>query len=123
MKNARNTTKGDAGAAGKPRQFKGTDNPRQLRALAALEIRARPREELDRVAGCSNGPELISDLRERGLELPCDRVPCLDRDGREVRRGVYSMTPGDKRAVRPWQRRRDADRRKPQQGDLLGGES
>lgn len=105
------------------RQFTGTDNPRHLRALVALEIRARPREELDRVVGCSNGPDLISDLRTRGLELPCDRVPCLDQDGREVKRGIYSMTPGDKRAVRAWQRRRDADRRKPQQGDLLGGEA
>ncbi len=32
------------------------------------------REELDRIAGSSNGPETISSLRSRGLEIPCEPV-------------------------------------------------
>ncbi len=51
-----------------------------------------PREHLDTAAGASNGPALVADLRDLGLQLPCDRVPCVDRDGREVKRGVYHLT-------------------------------
>jgi hypothetical protein len=41
--------------------FTGTQNPRQLRAIAALERRPMPRESLDREAGCSNSPEMVPD--------------------------------------------------------------
>ena len=44
------------------REFTGTDNPRHLRAIAALLRRPLPRENLDTVAGCSNGPELVAEL-------------------------------------------------------------
>lgn len=84
------------------RKFIGTTNPRQLRVLAALERNSLPREQLDRVAGSSNGPEVIACLRRRGLELPCYRVPCIDRDGRIVRPGVYALTPTDKRKIQKW---------------------
>jgi hypothetical protein len=36
--------------------FLGTDNPRYLRILAALLARSRSREEIDHIAGASNGP-------------------------------------------------------------------
>jgi hypothetical protein len=104
-----------------PRKFIGTDNPRHLRVLAALLLRPRSREELDRVAGCSNGPDLVADLRRSGLELPCARTPCIDRDGFEVKRGIYSVTSGDKRAVSAWMRRRDSDRRQVRQSSLFDG--
>ncbi len=74
-------------------------NPRQLRVLQALLSRPMSREELDRRAGASNGPALVSDLRDLGLELPCERTPVFDRDGREVRRGIYRTTPADRRAI------------------------
>ncbi len=61
--------------------FFGSDNPRHLRALAALLRRPMPREHLDLAAGCSNGPDLVSELRNRGLALPCDRTPVVHRDG------------------------------------------
>jgi hypothetical protein len=73
--------------------------PREARALHELLRRPAPREVLDRVAGCSNGPALVAELRERGLTLPCVRTPTFDRDGKEVRRGVYSLTSADKRAA------------------------
>lgn len=91
-------------AAYVPPEFVGTANPRHLRALAALLRRPMPREHLDRACGASNGPDLVAELRRRGLDLPCDRVPVLDRDGREARRGIYRLTPADRRRIAAWQR-------------------
>ena len=92
------------------RGFRGTRNPRHLRVLAALLRRSMPREQVDREAGASNGPALVGDLRALGLELPCTRIPVIDRDGREVKRGVYSLTARDRRGVHGWLRQRDAER-------------
>lgn len=116
MKNAPRTEE-LGGAAGRARadgtagrRFRGTDNPRHLRALAALLTSPMPREMLDRRAGASNSPDLIADLRSRGLEIPCARVPCIDRDGETVRRGVYHLSDGDRVLVRTWLRQRDGGR-------------
>jgi len=76
-----------------------TDNQRELRALNALLRRPLPREQGDSDAGCSNFPDLIARLRRRGLAVPCDRVPVIDSDGREVNRGVYHLTATDRRKV------------------------
>lgn len=76
-----------------------TDNPRHLRVLALLLQRPARREELDARAGCSNAPELVAELRRRGLEAPCERVPAFDRDGRPCRPGVYHLTGKDRRKV------------------------
>jgi hypothetical protein len=92
-------------ASASPRKFSGTDNPRHLRVIHALLTRSRRREEIDRIGGCSNGPELIAELRRRGLEIPCDRVPVVDRDGFVVRVGVYEFPPADASAVRVWMRK------------------
>lgn len=81
------------------RKFSGTANPRHLRVLDALMRRPLPREQLDRVAGASNGPDLVAELRRRGLDLPCYRVPVLDRDNRLAHIGVYALTPMDVRLM------------------------
>ena len=83
-----------------------TKNPRHLRALQSLLRRPMPREHLDREVGCSNSPELVAELRRRGLDVPCTRVRDLDRDGMEIRRGVYHLTHRDRRIVRQFFRRR-----------------
>ena len=80
-------------------KFSGTANPRRLRLLAALMRRPLPRKQLDRVAGSSNGPDLVAELRRRGLDLPCHRVPALDRDNRLAHIGVYALTPIDVRLM------------------------
>ncbi len=80
-------------------EFHLTDNPRELRALNALLRRPLPREHGDREAGCSNFPDLIDRLRRRGLSVPCDKAPVIDRDGREVTRGIYHLTATDRRKV------------------------
>ena len=93
-----------------PVRFAGTDNPRYLRALHALLLRPVPREHLDRVAGCSNGPALIAALRDLGLGmfgLPCTMIPDHDRDGQPIRRGVYHLAETGRRAIHAWMRSRD----------------
>jgi len=86
--------------------FRGTGNPRHLRVLALLLARPARREEIDRAAGAANGPDLVGNLRVLGLEIPCTRVPATDRDGRQCRPGVYSLTPTDRRRLAAWQRDR-----------------
>ena len=85
-----------------------TDNPRHCRALALLLQRPAKREEIDSRAGCSNAPELVAELRRRGLDVPCERVPALDRDGRPCRPGVYQLTASDRRKVARWMYSRSA---------------
>lgn len=89
-------------------KFQGTDNPRHLRIIAALFRRSMLREHIDREAGCSNGPELIAELRRRGLEVPCTRIEALDRDGRPCKPGVYHFTVTDRRKLRRWKSNRGA---------------
>ena len=93
--------KGNQSAPDK-RKFTGTDNPRQYRAIAALMRRARPRESLDSEVGCSNSPELVAELRRRGLDIPCERIHFIDRDGKACRPGVYSFTASDRRKIHAW---------------------
>lgn len=83
-------------------RFTGTENPRHLRAIAALLRRPLPREVLDRTAGASNGPALVADLRSRGLDIPCTRIKFTDRDGKPCRPGVYSLSARDRREVYRW---------------------
>lgn len=111
MKNARptkvKTSAPDKRKFNKPAYFLGTENPRHLRVIMALLVSPRPREAVDRVAGCSNGPALISDIRDLGVEIPCSKTPCIDRDGFEVKRGIYHLTDHDKRLIRAWLKRRN----------------
>lgn len=91
------------------RKFSGTDNPRHLRVINSLLIRPRKREEIDRIAGASNGPDLIAELRRRYLDVPCDIVPGYDSDGLPVRFGIYNLTDKDRRKIKAWQSKRDVE--------------
>lgn len=82
--------------------FTGTDNPRHLRVIHALLTRSRRRKDVDSIAGCSNAPELIAELRRRGLDVPCQRIVFIDRDGYPCRPGVYSLTASDRRKIYGW---------------------
>jgi hypothetical protein len=84
------------------RNFTGTTNPRHLRAITVLMRRPILRKQLDDVAGCTNAPALIAELRSRGLEIPCERISFLDRDGRCCHPGVYSFTASDRRRINRW---------------------
>ena len=114
MKNARpsnaKTSAREQGDSKARAAFLGTANPRHLRVLQAVTVRPVPREELDRVAGCSNGPALVADLRDLGLELPCTRSKKLDRDLFACWPGVYHLTERDRRKLTAWKRQRAAGR-------------
>ena len=88
-------------------KFTGTDNPRDLRVIHSLFVRPRKREEVDRIAGCSNAPDLIAGLRRRGLRIPCQRTPGIDRDGCPIKFGVYQFDDDDRRKLTTWLRLRE----------------
>lgn len=82
--------------------FTGTDNPRHLRTIAAMMRRPLRREDVDSIAGCSNAPDMVAELRRRGLDVPCERIRFIDRDGYLCRPGVYSFTSTDRRKLWTW---------------------
>ena len=69
-----------------------TFTPRQRRTLVALWDGPLMREAVDRIAGCSNGPQLISYLKAKGVDIQCELVHSLDRDGKPSKPGRYSLT-------------------------------
>ena len=83
-------------------RFVGTLNPRYLRVIDALMERPRMREELDRIAGCSNGPELVAELRRLGLDVQCLKMTRTDRDGKPCRPGRYILTETGRRQIDAW---------------------
>lgn len=83
-------------------KFTGTSNPRHLRVIHAALRRSLPREQVDREAGCSNGPQLISDIRDLGLDFPCVKINAIDRDGKPCKPGVYHLTDADRRKINRW---------------------
>jgi len=102
-------TKAEASAPGtgaaivSPARFTGTDNPRHLRVIHALLRRPMPREQLDQIAGASNGPDLVAELRRRGLEVPCTRTKKKDGDLFDCWPGVYHFTQRDRICIARWQ--------------------
>lgn len=83
-------------------RFPGTNNPRLLRVINAIMSRPTMREEIDCIAGASNGPDVISQLRALGLVLPCARLSIIDRDGKLSRPGIYSVTDLDRLKLDAW---------------------
>jgi hypothetical protein len=70
--------------------------PRQFRVLSALTKKLGKwiwREDIDAIAGASNGPEIISQLRHgRGIDIQMEKVANVDRDGMPCNPGRYRMT-------------------------------
>jgi hypothetical protein len=67
-----------------------------------LAAGALTREQLDAVAKASNGPQLVAQLRRRGLDIPCDRRCVTDADDKTVRPGLYHLTHADRRKLSDW---------------------
>lgn len=82
-----------------PGKFDGAHNPREFRFLQTVMHRHITREELDAVSGASNGPEIVNQLRGRGLEIPCYRLGTMDRDGSWVYRGLYALSHKDRSQI------------------------
>ena len=75
---------------------------RHLRAINGLWRGPIMREALDRLAGCSNSPELVRQLRQMGLKIICQKVPVIDRDGKVCKAGRYEFAPEDIVILRTW---------------------
>ena len=88
----------------------GFTTARQYRVIKALMQGPESREAVDRIAGASNGPAVVQQLRMLGYDIPCERVSHIDRDGLAGWHGVYSLSPQDRLRVREWlyQRRAQA---------------
>ena len=69
---------------------------REARVLTAPLDQPTMRESLGRIAGASNSQDIVFRLRNRGLEIPCERIKKLDKDGKVCRPGSYSFTPEDR---------------------------
>ena len=78
-------------------------SPRQARVLdALLPGRWVDREPLDRIAGSSNGPDVVWKLRHKiGVDaIEMELIDGTDRDGKPCRTGRYRLTePGRARAL------------------------
>lgn len=78
-----------------------TITPRHRRILLALLVRQQTREEIDRIAGASNGPDEVLRIRHQfGLSIPCQRKGSKDRDGHPVQVGIYRLTDADRTTAR-----------------------
>ncbi|WP_338413820.1 hypothetical protein [uncultured Sphaerotilus sp.] len=94
-------TGADATAGDQRQQLPAILTPRARRILLALLVRDRTREEIDRAAGASNGPDEVLRIRQRfGLAIPCTRKGSKDRDGQKVEIGVYRLTEDDRPKAR-----------------------
>jgi hypothetical protein len=83
----------------------GAFTPRQSRVLQALLTAENwiARESVDSIAGASNGPQIILELRRKvtghdGIEM--QKAEATDRDGRACKPGRYRLTAlGRERAL------------------------
>lgn len=69
--------------------------PRQLRVAHALLVAGESwtwREDIDRIAGASNGPAVIQSLRRKGIEIDMRTAERTDRDGKPRKPGRYRLT-------------------------------
>lgn len=83
--------------------FKGTKSPRRIRTLIALVYRDYvSRENLDRLAGCSNSPDLVFQMKRAGLPIQTREVKAKDRDGRKTHYADYYLTPAIKAKAKEW---------------------
>ena len=69
-----------------------SQNPRELRAINALYRGDCTRGDLDKIIGTFNSPAVVLQLREKGLEIICELVPCVTRDGYPAVYGLYKLT-------------------------------
>ena len=94
------TTKAESSAPNK-RNFKLT--ARQSRLCEAFAKRSKLwREEVDRIAGASNGPEIMLQLKGKGLAWQCDRIKKVDRDGNPCEPGIYFIVGNGWETLRAW---------------------
>lgn len=91
--------------SGLPSRVSARGSYRMIRLVHALLRGPVTREDADRIAGCSNSPDLIADIRRLGLghiHLVCTLFTVIDRDGKVSRPGRYSLTPEGHAMLTEW---------------------
>ena len=69
-------------------------NPRHIRVgMALLAHRGLWHHEVDSLAGCANGPDLMASIGHKNTHWTCTRLERVDRDGRLCKPGFYELTP------------------------------
>jgi hypothetical protein len=63
------------------------------RALLLAGDRWTWREDIDRIAGASNGPAVIQALRRKGIQIDTQTAERIDRDGKPCKPGRYRLDP------------------------------
>jgi hypothetical protein len=86
----------------KPPRFIGTENSHELTVIATLMRRPISHQELDSLAGGANGLALVTDLRDKGLAITCDRIEFLDTNGDPFSADVFSFPAKVKRLINKW---------------------
>lgn len=75
-------------------------NSRHMRvANALLACRGLWRYEVDDIAGCANGPQLMADIGHKAIHWTCTRLERVDRDGRTCKPGFYELTPAGRELI------------------------
>lgn len=75
-------------------------NPRHVRiGMALLGLRGLWRYEVDDIAGCANGPQLMADIGHKNIHWICTRIARVDRDGRTCKPGYYELTPAGRELI------------------------
>ena len=69
------------------------NSDRVKRLLVALSIGAKMRHDLDGIIGTDNAPEYVSQARAMNWHIKTERVPMIDRDGKKISVGRYSLSP------------------------------
>jgi hypothetical protein len=105
----------------KPLRSAGCLRSCEREVLLALLAGPKYREEVDRIAEVSNGPDVIFELRAGGVDIDCERIAVVNRHGRTVRPGRYALTTGGRtRATSMFKLQADeqaADQKRRQSGD------
>lgn len=88
-------------SATRKRKFKLTERQRRT-CQALLRCEALWREDVDRIAGASNGPEVMRQLKNKGLTWQCVRVKKIDQDGKPCEPGLYSLVGNGRDTLLAW---------------------
>lgn len=68
-----------------------------------LDGQQHSRNEITARCGPTNVSDTVEKMkRKTGLEVPCQRLPVLDRDGKTVQAGFWWLTEDDRQAIRGW---------------------